>query len=605
VFAPLVSLTETLIDDRAVYARGSWAHRVFMALDRLTCGVADCVVADTDAHREYFARRLGVDADKLITCHLGADNAAFASTAASEDEVPSAASAAKVEVLYFGQYLPLHGLDVVARMVEKLAARDDLRFTFLGTGPDRAWFEARVRATGADATFVDWIPYDDLGARVAAADIVLGIFGQSEKARMVVPNKVFEAAAVGKAVITVDSAAVREIFHPDRDIRLCEANADALAASVVDLAEHAELRAALGRAAARLMRSRFADEKLAARWSEIVGGGLARLAPSIAAEGAPRLGIAVLHYNDADAAVRCLESLDRCRYPDLRVLVVDNASTSAQRARLEEGMAGRFDARMLWLERNLGYAGGNNVAMRRLFDEGCDYVLVLNADTVVTPDAPGALVLAAREAPGAGPVGPRVARDWPGAPAASLGERFWAATAWLPRSLLRYRVPRHRPYRVGGVLGCAILIERGLFERSGGFDERYFAYYEEVDFCLRAREMGRPPLVEPAAEIAHAGHRGFGGGLTVTAAYLKARNLWLLGRRRASGVVAPVFVVGYAALMATSAAGYLLRGRRDVVSAMNAGWRAARAGETGEPPAWVFGARGRAIESPAEQVSSS
>jgi len=215
-------------------------------------------------------------------------------------------------------------------------------------------------------------------------------------------------------------------------------------------------------------------------------------------------------------------------------------------------------------------------------------VLVLNADTVVTPEAPTALVRAAEASPGSGPLGPRVARDWPGAPAASLGERFWAAAAWLPRSLLRYRVPRQRPYRVGGVLGCAVLVRRGFFERTSGFDEGFFAYYEEVDLCLRARALGMYPMVEPAAEIAHAGHRGFGGGLTVTAAYLKSRNLWTLGARWTSGAATAVFAVGYVAMLATSATMYLLRGRRDIVAAMNAGWRAARAGERGAPPAWVL-----------------
>jgi GT2 family glycosyltransferase len=251
-------------------------------------------------------------------------------------------------------------------------------------------------------------------------------------------------------------------------------------------------------------------------------------------------------------------------------------------------MAGRFDARTWWLESNCGYAGGNNLAMTRLFDAGCDFVLVLNADTIVTPDAPTALVQAAAQFDNAGPIGPRVARDWPGSPPSSLGERVWRPLAWLPRSVVRYRAPRQQPYRVGGVLGCAMLVSRRLYERTGGFDERYFAYYEEVDLCLRARAMGMHAMVVPAAEIAHAGHRGFGGGLTLTSAYLKTRNLWLLGRTGSSPASLSVFAVGYVSMLAVSALGYLLRGRRDVVAALSAGWRAARAGEDGAPPDWVL-----------------
>jgi GT2 family glycosyltransferase len=248
----------------------------------------------------------------------------------------------------------------------------------------------------------------------------------------------------------------------------------------------------------------------------------------------------------------------------------------------------------MWLDENVGYAAGNNIAMAELFDAGCEYVLVLNADTIVTPSAPTALVRAAHDERVVGPVGPRVSRDWPGAPAASLGERFWLELAWFPRSLLRYRWPRQRPYRVRGVLGCAILISERFYRRTGGFDEDFFAYYEEVDLCFRALQAGLPPMVAPAAEIAHAGHRGFGGGMTTVSAYLKTRNLWRLGYQHCEGLRLYIFVLGYTALMAASALGYSVRGRFDVVHAMREGWRAAINGEVGEPPAWVLDAASRA-----------
>jgi hypothetical protein len=299
------------------------------------------------------------------------------------------------------------------------------------------------------------------------------------------------------------------------------------------------------------------------------------------------VGVTILNFNDSESTLGCLASLARSSFPNLRVLVVDNGSSPEERRRLESRMAGRFDARVLWLDDNLGYARANNIAITSLFEQGCDYVLLLNDDTVVAPGAVSALVRCARRHPGGGPVGPRVARDRPGAPAASLGERYWPALLWAPRTLLRYRRPRQRCYPVRGLMGCAVLFSRTTWDRLGGFDETLFAYYEEVELFLRAAKAGLVTRLEPMAEIAHAGHRGFAAGFTPVAAYLKARNLWRLGMR--FGLPSTLlFVPGYFALLAASTVGYALRRRGDIVAAMHKGAGAGMRDERGEPPSWLF-----------------
>lgn len=603
VFAPLVSVTETLVDDRRVYRPGSVFARFLGRLDRLTCHAADVVVTDTQAHRRYFVERLGVDAARVAVCHLGVDNEMFSRTRASGaarasalvSDAPALSDAAhpvarasspehdaKLEVLYFGQYLPLHGLDVIVDAVGRLATRDDLRFVFIGTGEERERIERLVRATRADAEFVNWVAYDELGARIARADVVLGIFGASAKASMVIPNKVYEAAAMGCAVVTADTPAIHEVFTDGRELVTCEADGTALAHAIARLADDAELRRRLGANAAALMTDRFGDAALGRAWGALLD------ADHRGTDAQPLVGVTILNFNDADSTVRCLASLAHSHHSNLRVLVVDNGSRAEERRRLEQKMAGRFHASIRWLDENLGYARANNLAVESLFDQGCEYVLVLNDDTIVTPDAIDGLVRCARRHPGGGPVGPRVARDWPGTPAASLGERYSAPLLWAPRSLLRYRRMRQSCYAVGGIMGCAMLFSRSTWDRLGGFDERLFAYYEEVDLCLRARRAGLVVRVEPTAEIAHVGHRGFAAGFTPTAAYLKTRNLWLVGKRALGPLGLLVFVPGYFALLATSMALYLVRGRRDVVRAMREGAAAAWRGEQGRPPDWVF-----------------
>jgi GT2 family glycosyltransferase/glycosyltransferase involved in cell wall biosynthesis len=596
VFAPLVSVTETLVDDRGRYAPDGVVARAFRMLDRFCCRAADVVVADTQAHRRYLVERLGVDPGRVVVCHLGADNETFRPLPERERE-----EGTPLEVLYFGQYLPLHGLDVVVDAVGKLSTRDDLRFTFLGTGEERPRVQRLVHATRARAVFEDWVPYEKLAERIGEADIVLGVFGASEKARIVVPNKVYEAALVGRAVVTADTTAIREVFTDGENIALCRADGADLARAIAQLAGDAAKRRAIGRAASELMQERFSDAALGKAWAGALGVGM--IESELMGEAA-RLGVAVIHYNGPVELRRCLESMIHVQYDNLDVLVVENGSQAHAHGSAVELVAAHaraWDRRMdrdgrsanrsvgiLALERNLGFTGGCNAALAELFARGCDYVLLLNQDTVVTPEAFAALVASARRNPGAGPIGPRVAADWPGAPPASRGERYWAVVAWLPRSLLRVRVARQLSYPVGGVTGCAFLVSRALYEKLGGFDDGYFAYYEEVDYCLRAREAGMMPRVEPNAEIAHGGHRGFGGGMTPVSAYLKARNLWRLGATRLTRPQRFAFSAGYFLMIGASMVGYLLRRRVDLVRVMAAGVAAALRGETGAPPPWVL-----------------
>ncbi len=602
VFAPLVSITETLIDDRGVYSEGSLAARLLAALDRCACRLADTVVVDSEEHARYFVERLGVARTKLHVAHLGVDSGGFpvaapaALSATVSDGEPTHAHSGAVEVIYFGQYLPLHGVEVIADAVERLASRKDIRFVFIGTGEARAAAEARVQSSDANAEFIDWVAYHELAARIARADIALGIFGSSAKARMVVPNKVYQAAAAGCAIVTADTPALREVFAAGTHIEVCAADGAALAAAIAALAGDPLRRAALGNAAARLMAERFNDDALADAWRPAFAPAEQLPAPcalvrALEAERAgrgredkPCVGIAILNYGDAGATLACVDSLRSDPELDADILVVDNPSTDADRQRLEQGLLERPGVRLLELDSNTGYAGGNNRAMDTLFADGADYVLLLNDDTLVERGAVAALVNAARADAGAGLVGPRVLRDRLDGPVASVGERVIASLAWMPRTLIRYRMPRQRPYRVSGVIGCALLIRRDAFEKIGPLDESFFAYYEEIDYCLRAPSASLTPVVAPAARVAHRGRRGFAGGMTTTVAYLKARNLALLGERRTVGLGRLLFAVGYIALLSIGALGYLLRGRADVAAAMFAGAAAAARNQTGPPP---------------------
>lgn len=284
---------------------------------------------------------------------------------------------------------------------------------------------------------------------------------------------------------------------------------------------------------------------------------------------------------------RCVASLRAQAPPPREVVVVDNASGEAERARLAAAWSGHAGVRLLLLDENRQFAGGLNAGARAAFGAGAERVLLLNNDTVLAPGALAALDAALDAAPGAGIAGPRVLDLGAPGRVLSAGERHSVSFLCLPRTLLRYRRPGDEPYAVRGVMGCAMLVTRACFEAVGGFAEDIAVYYEDVDFCLGARARGFGAIVVPGATVAHDGLRGFARGLTPWAAYLKARNPWLVVRRRGGPLAWLAFVPTYGAMLGASAALYALRGQPQVVRALARGARAGLAAAAGGVPAPV------------------
>ncbi len=290
-----------------------------------------------------------------------------------------------------------------------------------------------------------------------------------------------------------------------------------------------------------------------------------------------RVGVVVLNWYGGMRTLACVESVRSQNYPQKFVVLVDNNSGAAERERLRHQYANDPDVQLCLLEENRGYAGGNNVGIRAALACGADLVLILTQDATLAPGALTVLVDTAAADPGIGIVGPQVVdarqpgRVW------SVGERVSVALICVPRRLLRYRRVRQRWYDVSGVLGCAMLLSRRCIETIGDFDEAFFAYYEEVDLCLRARRHGFRIVCAPQAVVAHDGMRGFLAGFTPLSAELKARNLLRLMRRWAAPLDWLVLLPTCTLLVAGSVGLYVLRGRWDIARArargLRAGWR--------------------------------
>ena len=185
-----------------------------------------------------------------------------------------------------------------------------------------------------------------------------------------------------------------------------------------------------------------------------------------------------------------------------RILVWDNASIDGSPDRIAQMFP---QICVLPSRTNVGFAAGTNAGIRRLLQEGADFIWVLNNDTVVDPGCLSALLNAMQAEPDVAAATGKIL-------CATPPNRIWYAGAdWRPWLL----VVKHRgqsetdrgqydqPVDVDFVSGCCMLARRSAFEAVGLFDERFFAYSEDVDWCLRARQAGLRLRYVPQAVLWH------------------------------------------------------------------------------------------------------
>lgn len=233
----MVSLADTLGDDRG--RTGAAATHALAGVDRTALALADIVLVDTAAGGEFLVRRFGVRASRIVVAPVGAEPGAF-----PPGPVPRGACHA----LWYGKLSPMHGIDVILDAA-RIPGTPPIRL--VGEGQLDAWLADELRRDPPAALeHVPWVPYGRLGDEVASCGVVLGIFGRSDKASRVVPNKVFQAMAAGRPVITADTPGIREVLTHGRDAVLVPAGEPAaLAAALMSMAADADARTRLGAAA--------------------------------------------------------------------------------------------------------------------------------------------------------------------------------------------------------------------------------------------------------------------------------------------------------------------------------------------------------------------
>lgn len=256
--------------------------------------------------------------------------------------------------------------------------------------------------------------------------------------------------------------------------------------------------------------------------------------PPMAQSGAqPLISVVIANHNGAAFLEGCMSSLLSQAYQNVEIVLVDNASTDASREIISRIAP---QAKCLFQDRNLGFAGGINAGIRAAHG---DWIAVLNNDTEAAPDWLTACVSAVERHPEADFLACRILDFSERRRVFSAGDCFLRAGIGYRRGQeLNDRSDYHEETEIFGASGCAALYRRSALDETGGYDERFFAYLEDVDLALRLQAAGHRGWYVPAAVVYHHGAGTSGGEFSPLAVRLRTRNsILLLSKSLPAGIV--------------------------------------------------------------------
>lgn len=245
VWDVFMSLYDTVVEDRGLLRAGRAGAKLLRAIEGFALRRADVLFLDTEAHARRVEALFGLPAGTAGAVWVGAETGYFDAHRVAPQPPGQHEPAAVTRVLFYGQFIPLHGIETIVEAA-RITRDEAIEWQLIGTGQEAAATRALLARYNLPRVHWDtWVDYAQLPARIAAADICLGIFGTSEKAASVIPNKVFQIVAMGRPLITRDSPAIRELLADQPScVRLIDAgHADALAEAVRTLSRQRQAAA--------------------------------------------------------------------------------------------------------------------------------------------------------------------------------------------------------------------------------------------------------------------------------------------------------------------------------------------------------------------------
>lgn len=255
IFDPLVSNYLTKVVDYKHW----WKAPLKYFSDALPMRQSDILVADTEHHKQYFAKKFKIPLSKIVVVPVGM---------ISDDFKPSNSENNKdtFKVGFYGSFVPLQGTDKIIAAALELKSHNDIVFELIGTGATFKKAQNIATKNGLNnIRFLGWVNYESLADKLHSYDLCLGIFGDSKKADFVVPNKIYHYAALNKCIITKDTPGIREVFTGDDDIFLTSNKPKEIAKAILALKDDEQKRKSIAQNGHELIAANYNEISIAQR----------------------------------------------------------------------------------------------------------------------------------------------------------------------------------------------------------------------------------------------------------------------------------------------------------------------------------------------------
>jgi len=233
-----LSIYHTLINDRKKIKPGSIYGRLIHFAEKYVCNHSDMIITESKAQSDYFIKEYDLDGSKFGNLVNSVDESLF-------EPVPFKNPQKSFNVLFFGGFIPAHGVDTMIEAAKILSDQNDIVFNFLGDGPTKKLNETLANKYQLkNVKFHGFYNHEKLLPFLKDSDVCLGIFGKSEKAANAIPNKILQILALQKPMITMDSNAIREINlkNGENCILVPISDASSLAESILNLKQDNDKR---------------------------------------------------------------------------------------------------------------------------------------------------------------------------------------------------------------------------------------------------------------------------------------------------------------------------------------------------------------------------
>jgi glycosyltransferase involved in cell wall biosynthesis len=228
------------------------------AVERSACRQADRLIVDSRTYQEFLQQLYPIPDQKFMIVPLGADDRRF-----HPQKSGRTAGDGKFHVLFYGSFVPNHGIDIILRSARLFSTNKGIVFDLVGDGPEKENAALFIRENHL-LTVKLWgfLRQPEFGKILERADICLGSFGATTHSAVSINNKVYECLASEKPLITGDSKAIRSSFKHREQLYICDRNEEALAAAIRDLTANPELRRTIARKGYRYYQENFSIDRI-------------------------------------------------------------------------------------------------------------------------------------------------------------------------------------------------------------------------------------------------------------------------------------------------------------------------------------------------------